>query len=354
MGIAEDSQRLRVIMFSAVRHEINAFQHHLESAPDAHLLDIVFVSAQLDRNTATLANGARAVSLFATDHADTQMLGCFHRMGIQLIALRYAGVSSVDLDKAAELGIHVARTPAHAHTAIAEYTVALMLSLNRKVHIGSNRLRDGNLSLHGLVGFNISSSTVGIIGTGKVGHHVARLLKGFGCKILAYDIIKNEEVIKLGVKYVSLRALLSSSDMLTLHAPLLPSTYHMIDKQMISQCKRGIYIINTSRGGLIDMSAAIEALRSGHIGGLAVDVYEGEVNLFFKDHTGEQMDANFQILRSMSNVLITGHQSALTKNAIHDVARATVTTLLQFRAGKELEHGVRPGHSRMEQRSDGD
>lgn len=346
MGSSEDTQRLRVVMFSAMSQEITAFKHQLKSAPDAHLLDIVFVSAQLDRDTATLASGARAVSLFATDHADSQMLTNLRRLGVELIALRYAGVSSVDLEKAAQVGILVAKTPSHAHTAIAEYTIALILCLNRKVHVGSNKVRDGNLNLHGLMGIDVASSTVGILGTGKVGRHVARILKGFGCKILAYDMIESQEIIDLGVKYVNMNTILSLSDILTLHAPLLPATHHMINADTLSRCKSGVRIINTSRGGLLDIRAAIGALRSGQMGGLAMDVYEGEANLFFKDRTGEQVDEDFQLLRSMPNVLITGHQSTLTQNAVDEVARTTVRTLLQFRAGKELEYEVRLGHLR--------
>lgn len=349
MSSSEQPQPLRVITFSAMRYEIAAFQHLLRSIPDAQRLDIVFVSSRLNRSTVSLANGARAVSLFVTDTADAQMLVRLHRLGVKLIALRYPGVSSVDVDKATQLGIVVTRTFPHAHTSIAEYTIALMTSLNRKVHIGSNRLRDGIMSLDGLMGFSISGSTVGIIGTGKVGRHVARLLKGFGCDILAYDALASEQVQDLGIQYVTFRTLLSSSDIITVHAPLLPSTYHLIGPHTLSECKKGVHIINTSRGGLIDTSAVIEALRSGQVGGLALDVYEGEADLFFEDHTGEQIDLEFQKLRSMPNVLITGHQSALTRNAIHDVVLATVTTLLQFHAGEELEYEVKPERSQRSQ-----
>lgn len=354
MSSCRDPQRLRVIVFSAMRYEIAAFKHYLDSIPKAHRLDLVYLSSQLDSNTVTLTNGAHAVSLFATDYADATMLVSLRRMGVRLIALRYPGASSIDLDKAAQLGILVTRTSPHAHTPIAEYTLALMLSLGRKVHIGNNRLRDGNMSLDGLMGFSISNSTVGIIGTGRVGRRVAHLLKGFGCNILAYDFLESQEIVDIGVEYVALRTLLSSSDILTLHAPLLPSTYHLIDHDTLSTCKTGVYIINTCRGGLIDTSAIIDALRSGQVGGLALDAYEGETDLFFNDHTGEQIDLQFQTLRSMPNVLITGHQSALTKNAIHDMARVTVTTLLQFYAGEKLEYEVKRWQWQGVQQNGGD
>lgn len=343
---APETPRLRVIMYSAMPYEVSAFEHVLRATPESRVLDLVFVSAHLDRSTASLATGARAVCLFATDRADTYLLGRLRDLGVELVALRYAGVSSVDLEKASELGIRVARAPAHAPTSIAEYTVALMLSLNRKVHLASARVRDGNLSLQGLVGFDMASKTVGIIGTGKVGRIVARILRGFGCRVLAYDMIESQEFIDTGGRYVSMGALLASCDILTLHAPLVPGTLHMIGGETLARCKNGVYIVNTSRGGLIDKKAAIEALQSGQIGALAIDVYEGEASFYFRDHTGETLDPEFQMLKSMPNVLITGHQSALTTNALASVANATIRTLLQFHAGDELDYAISPGQTR--------
>eukprot|EP00177_Eucheuma_denticulatum_P004419 GFKZ01008022.1.p1 GENE.GFKZ01008022.1~~GFKZ01008022.1.p1 ORF type:complete len:354 (+),score=36.40 GFKZ01008022.1:511-1572(+) len=343
MGTDQDGPpRLRVIMFSAMRHEITAFEKQLAST-DSHRIDLVFVPAQLDRNTVSLAQGARAICLFPTDHVDAHLLGQLRTLGVQLIALRSPGVSSVDIAKAAQLDIQVARIPTHPHTSIAEYTIALMLALNRKVHLAANKVREGNMSLQGLVGFELSGATVGVVGTGKVGRLVAKILRGFDCKVLACDVIELEEVNKLGVHYVSMGTILESSDIISLHAPLVPGTYHMIDGETLPRCKKGVHIINTSRGGLIDIRATVNALRSGQIGGLAMDVYEGEAGLFFKDHTGDQVDEDFQILRSMSNVLITGHLSALTTKAVESMACATVKTLLQFLAGEDLDYGVKPG-----------
>lgn len=338
--------RLRVIMFSAMPHEVAAFEHEMQRTPEARILDLVCVSSQLETSTASLAAGARAVCLFATDQADAHILDRLQVMGVELLTLRYAGVSSVDLIRATALGIRVAPAPAHAPTSIAEYTVALMLSLNRKVHVASNRVRDGNMTTHGLVGFDMRGKTVGIIGTGKVGRIVGQILRGFGCRLLAFDMMESPEVIELGAKYVPMNTLLASSDILSLHAPLVPGTHHIIGRNTLPRCKTGVHVINTSRGGLIDIKAAIDALRSGQMGGLAIDVYEGEASLFFRDHTGNQTDPDFQLLRSMPNVLITGHQAALTTNALAAVARATVKTLLQFHRGEELDYEIKPGQTR--------
>lgn len=332
--------RLRVIMFGAMEHEVTAFENEMQSTSETRVLDIVYVSAQLDKSTATLATGAKAVSLFATDHADAHILGTLHALGVQLITLRYAGVPSLDLAKASELGMRVAPAPAHAPTSIAEYTILLLLALNRKVHIATNRVRDGNMTMQGLVGFDLRGKTVGIIGTGKVGKIVVRILSSFGCKVLAFDMIESSEVIATGAKYVSMNTLLASSDIISLHAPLVPGTRHMIGSHTLPLCKMGVYIINTSRGALIDAKAAIGALRSGQIGGLALDAYEGEATLFFRDHTGVQTDVDFQLLRSMPNVLITGHQAALTTNALASVAKATLKTLFQFYHGEDLEYEI--------------
>lgn len=332
--------KMRVIMYSAMPYEINAFETELGKNLNAGHLDVVFVSARLDNSTAALASGAPAVCLFANDHADAQLLTRLRAMGVKLIVVRYAGVSSVDVRKAIELGMKVACAPKHAPTSIAEYTVTMMLALNRKVHIAYNRVRDGNMALHGLVGFDMSEKTVGIIGTGKVGRIVARILIGFGCKVLAYDMMESQQIIDLGGKYVSMGKLLASSDILSLHAPLVPGTHHMIGPETLPRCKKGVHIVNTSRGGLIDVKAVTEALKSGQVGALGLDVYEGESSLFFRDHTGDKVDADFHILKAFPNVLITGHQSALTTNALVSVAKSTVKTLVQFHQGKDLEYGV--------------
>lgn len=321
-------------------YEITAFEHVLNATPGTRVLDVIFVPAPLDKSNASLAAGARVVCLYATDQADSRLLGRLRALGVELVALRYAGVGSLDLEKASEIGMLVSRVPAHAPTSIAEYTVGLMLTLNRKIHISYNRVQQGNMTLNGLVGFDMASKTVGIIGTGKVGRIVARILRGFGCKVLAFDMIESKEVIDLGGRYVSMGMLLASSDILTLHAPLVPGTYHLIGKQTLPRCKAGVHIVNTSRGGLIDVRAAIDAMQTGQLGALAIDVYEGESSCFYGDHTGENFEQDFQLLKSMPNVLITGNQSSLTNSALQSVARATIHTFMQFHAGEDLEYGI--------------
>lgn len=344
MGAHERSTEstLRVIMFSSMQYDVSAFEKELSDGPNlSAILDIVFVSSPLDDSTVSLTKDASAVCIFATDIIDAHMLQKLYDYGIRLITLRYAGCSNVDIERANQLGIFISRVPAHAPSSIAEYTVALMLALNRKTHIAHSRVRDGNLSLHGLVGFDVSDCTIGIIGTGKVGRIVARIMKGFGSQLLAYDIIENQQIIDLGAKYVSMRKLLANSDILCLHAPLVPGTYHMIGADTLARCKRGVHIINTSRGGLIDIPAVIEGLHTGQIGGLAMDVYEGENSIFFKDQVNELVDRNFLLLKSLPNVLITGHQSALTSNALATVAKCTIKTLVQFQRRERLDYVVK-------------
>jgi D-lactate dehydrogenase len=322
-------------------YEVTAFQEALCSAPGADVLDFVYIASRLDAMTALLAQGAGAVCLFVRDIADAHVMRTLASVGVRLIALRCAGVASVDLRRAAEIGIRVARTPHHAPTSIAEYALSMIMALNRKIHIAHNRVRDGNLSLNGLVGFDMDGKTVGIIGTGKVGRASAKILAGFGCNVQAYDIIESEDVIGVGGRYVSMAKLFATSDIILLHAPLLPATHHIISDESISRCKKGVMMINTSRGGLIDVRATIDGLRSGQVGALGMDVYEGEAGLFFRDNTGEMLDPDFQVLQSMPNVIITGHQSTLTESALEAVANATVRTLLQFHAGDNLQYEIK-------------
>lgn len=322
-------------------YEIQAFEESLSGSPaTASLFDIVYISAGLDASTASLARGADVVCLFVVDTADAQVLRVLASVGVRLITLRCAGVGSVDLRSAAKLGIRVVKIPPHAPASIAEYTVSMILALNRKIHIAINRVRDGNFSLNGLVGFDMHSKTIGIIGTGKVGRATARILSGFGCSILAYDIRESEDVVSLGGRYVSMAKLFSASDIIVLHAPLVGATHHIICQESLARCKPGVMIVNTSRGGLIDIQAVIEGLRNGTVGSLGMDVYEGEAGLFFRDNTGEPLDPNFQVLQSMPNVIVTGHQSTLTESTLEATANATIRSLLQFSSGDVMQYEV--------------
>lgn len=334
-------ERLRVVMYSAMTYEIATFQREINNISHASAaLDLIFVPARLDHSTANLAQGARAISLYVSDYADSQLLETLSKLGVELITLRYPGVSSVDVDRAAQLGIIVARAPSHSPTSIAEYTVTLMLALIRKVHLANNRVRHGNLSLNGLVGFELADKIVGIIGTGRVGQTVAKILQGFGCTILAHDVEESPEVTKYGGTYVKLERIFALCDILTLHAPLVPGTHHMIGRGTLPRCKQGVHIINTSRGGLIDVAAILEALQTGQVAGLAMDVYEGERSIFFQDRGESVHDWSFEVLKSMPNVLITGHQSALTTNALASIAQSTLKTLMQFRNCETIVNAI--------------
>lgn len=343
MGARECTvDRMRVVLFSATTYEISAFERQLKEAP--HLsasLDVVYVPTQLERGTVSLTSGAESVCLCATDYADSQLMQALYRYGVRLIVLRYVGYSNVDVDSARQLGIIVANAPPYAATSIAEYTVTLMLALNRKVHIANNRVRDGNFTTDGLIGFDISGRTVGIIGTNKVGEIVTRIMRGFGCRVLAYDMTESQEVIGNGGRYVSLRRLLASSDILSIHAPLVSGTYHMIRTDTLAWCKRGVHIINTSRGGLIDVKAIIDALCTGQVGGFAMDIHGGEYSVFYRDLVNDSGDPDFRLLKSLPNVLITGHQAPMTTNGLATVAKCTIKTLSQFQNGEEMEYALK-------------
>lgn len=334
---------IRVVIFSSTPYEIEAFESTLKDIPDAaSSINLMFVTARLDRTTAHMVTGAPVVCLFATDMVDDHILEIFSHAGVKLIALRYPGESAINVEHAALRGIRVARTPPHSPTSIAEYAVTLMMCLNRKVHVANRRVLNGSFSLDGLVGFNVADKTVGIIGTGQVGRIVVRILRGFGCRLLAYDMIEQDEVKKCGAEYVPMKNLLEASDIITLHAPLVPGTYHMIGSETLPGCKPGVIIINTAHGGLIDIRAALEGLQTGIVGGLAMDVYEGETEVLFRDQGSHLSDWTFQTLKGMPNVIITGHQAALTTNALAEVSKWTIGTVMKYYSGGALDCVLNP------------
>ncbi len=297
--------------------------------------ELVFFEPRLNQDTAILASGFAGVCVFVNDQLDRKTLHFLAEGGTRLIALRCAGYNNVDLATAQELGITVVRVSAYSPYAVAEHTIALILAMNRKIHKAYNRVREGNFSLDGLLGFDLHDRTVGIIGTGKIGRITAKILQGFGCHILAYDLYPNTEFANSGVKYVELEELLNRSDIITLHCPLTPDTYHIIDEASIQQMKTGVMLINTSRGGLIDTSAIIQGLKSKQIGYLAIDVYEQEENLFFENLSEEVIqDDEFERLLTFPNVLITGHQAFFTKDALHNIAQTTLENVTNFEQGK--------------------
>jgi D-lactate dehydrogenase len=282
-----------------------------------------------------LAAGSGAVCVFVNDVLDRPTLATLQEIGVRLIALRCAGYNQVDLAAARELGLTVVRVPDYSPYAVAEHAVALLLALNRKLPRAYNRVRESNFSLEGLVGFDLHGKTVGIVGTGKIGAVFARIMAGFGCRLLAFDAFPRTD---LPVTYVEQAQLLAESDIISLHVPLLPETFHFLRAETIAQLKRGAFIVNTSRGALIEAQALLDALKSGQVGGAALDVYEEEAGVFFHDLSGKVLqDDVLARLISMPNVLITSHQAFLTKEALANIAQTTLENVSAFERGAVSE-----------------
>jgi D-lactate dehydrogenase len=289
----------------------------------------------------SLAAAFGAVCAFVNDHVDANVVAQLAAGGTKLIALRCAGYNNVDLASTRTHGLAVVRVPAYSPHAVAEHTVGLMLALNRQLHRAYNRVREGNFALDGLLGFDFRGRTVGIIGTGRIGEVVARILTGFGCRVLAFDPLSNAECESLGVSYTSLQELLATSDIVTLHCPLTPENRHVINAAALAQMKDGVMLINTSRGALLDTVAVISALKSGKVGWLGLDVYEEEEQIFFEDRSSHIIsDDVFSRLLTFPNVLITGHQAFFTGEALHAIAATTIGNISTFEAGETCENAV--------------
>jgi D-lactate dehydrogenase len=289
--------------------------------------ELAYLEPLLSPVTAKLAEGFAGVCAFVNDKLDAEVLETLAAGGVRLIALRCA--------------VRVIRVPAYSPYAVAEHTVGLMLALNRKLHKAYNRVREGNFSLDGLLGFDMHGRTVGVVGTGQIGLCTARILHGLGCKLLAHDIRENPEVKALGARYVSLDELLGASDVVTLHCPLVKETYHLIDAPRLLKMRPGAMLINTGRGALIDTAAIIHALKSGRLGSLGLDVYEEEGDLFFRDLSSKPiLDDVFSRLLTFPNVLITGHQAFFTREALEAIARTTLAGLDEFERGAKLTNEV--------------
>jgi D-lactate dehydrogenase len=295
-----------------------------------------FMDWRLSAETATAAQGAGAVCIFVNDRADRTCLEALASQGVKHVALRCAGYNGVDLAAATELGLSVTRVPAYSPYAVAEHAVALLLALNRKIPRASNRVRDLNFSLNGLVGFDLHGKTAGIFGTGRIGRVAAEILRGFGMKVLAYDPFPSPDwAKKYGVEYTDAKTLARESAVISLHTPLTPETYHIIRRETIELMKPGTILINVSRGALIDTKALIEALKCGKLGGVGLDVYEEEEGVFFEDLSCQILqDDELARLLTFPNVLITAHQAFLTREALAEIARVTVANLTAFANGK--------------------
>lgn len=315
---------MKVAMFNTKSYDKQFFDGAI--ANTGHTIE--YFEVALNTTTAKLTQGFDAVCVFVNDYLQADTLEHIAKHGIQLILLRCAGFNNVDVEKAHSLGMRMYRVPAYSPQAVAEHAVALILTLNRKTHKAFNRVREHNFSLEKLTGFDVYKKTVGIIGTGQIGIAFSKIMKGFGCNLLAYDIHQSEEVLKEGVIYVDFDTLLTQSDIISLHCPLTPHTKHLLNMSQFEKMKHGVMIINTSRGGLINTIDAIQALKTGKIGYLGIDVYEQEEHLFFKD-LSESIVADDVIARLMTfpNVLITAHQGFFTNEALEQIAQTTIQNI---------------------------
>jgi D-lactate dehydrogenase len=320
---------MRVAVFSTKPYD----QFYLNKANEEHQHghELVYFEARLTPSTVKLVDDFTAVCAFVNDNLSAEVLHGLSERGICLIALRSAGFNNVDLAAADELGLTVVRVPAYSPYAVAEHAVGMMLALNRRYHRAYARVREGNLALDGLLGFDMHGKTVGIIGTGKVGQVTAKILAGFGVTLLAYDPYPNDVILGLGGEYVELPELFTRSDIITLHCPLTPDTYHLLGRAALAQMKDGVMIINTSRGALIDTEAVIEGLKAGKVGYLGIDVYEEEADLFFEDLSDRVIqDDVFARLLTLSNVMVTGHQGFFTDTALSNIAETTMQNITSF------------------------
>lgn len=329
---------MKIAFFDAHHFERKVFDQINEKFKQ----DLTYFEPRLTPETAKLAAYFPVICAFANDRLNAETLKILRSEGVQLIALRSAGFNHVDLIAAEDLGFKVVRVPAYSPHAVAEHAVALLLSLNRKICRASSRVRDLNFSLEGLVGFDLYGKKVGLIGTGRIGSVMAKVMQGFGCEILAYDPFPSNELRSKGVNYVSLEALYSNADIISLHAPLTESTRHLIDENALGKMKPGVFLINTSRGALIDTKALITALKSGHIGAAGLDVYEEEENVFFQDLSDQILqDDVLARLLTFSHVLITSHQGFLTQEALANIANTTLQSIEDFENDRPLVNEVK-------------
>lgn len=326
---------MRITFFSMQSYDRTYFdannQHH-----ELHYLEV-----PLTEENVMLARGSEAVCAFVNDKLNEAVIRQLAEVGVRLIAMRCAGYNNVDLPAAARHGLTVVRVPAYSPHAVAEHTLALILTLNRKTHKAYNRVREGNFSLEKLMGFDLYGKTVGVIGTGKIGAVFCGIMRGLGCRVLAYDLFPNPAIAESGVTYVELPRLLQQSDIISLNCPLTNATRHLINAETLGMMKQGAMLINTGRGGLIDTKAVIQSLKNRHLGYLGIDVYEQEDKLFFRDFS-ESIIQDDLILRLMSfpNVLVTAHQAFFTAEAMAEIAQTTLANINAFEQGLELSNSV--------------
>lgn len=326
---------MKIAFFSTKIYDREFFDRYITTH------EIMYFDAPLNEQTARLATGCKAICVFVNDKITAAVLKALKNIGVELIALRCAGFNNVDIVAAEADGITIVRVPEYSPYAVAEHAVALILTLNRKTHKAYNRVREGNFSLDRLTGFDLHNKTIGVIGTGKIGQLFCKIMLGFGCQVLAFDVVANKQLEAAGVEYLPLIDILGAADIISLHCPLTEQTQHIINAQTIAMMKEGVMLINTSRGALVDTAAAIDGLKNRRIGYLGLDVYEQEETLFFNDLSENIIDdEDIMRLLSFPNVLITAHQGFFTEEALAEIARVTLSNVDEFETGNKLKNKV--------------
>ncbi|SAK66261.1 2-hydroxyacid dehydrogenase [Caballeronia ptereochthonis] len=329
---------MEVAIFSSTPYE----RQYLDEANRSAHHKLRYFDVPLDMDTVGLAANYGAVCIFVNDNANADVLEALHKGGTGVLALRCTGFNNVDLKAAGELGMKVVRVVTYSPNSVAEHAVALLLAINRKVHRAYNRTRDSNFSLDGLTGFDLCGKTVAVVGTGKIGCVFAKIMLGFGCRVIGYDPYPSAEFEALGGRYATPGEIGEKADIISLHCPLTPATHHIINSETLKRAKPGALLINTSRGALVDTEAVIEALKSGQLGGLGIDVYEQEANIFFRDLSSEIItDDVIQRLVSFPNVIVTGHQAYLTREALTTICETTLNSITAFEKNQPLENEVK-------------
>jgi D-lactate dehydrogenase len=335
MNSTTETQNNKIAFFSTQSYDKTFFEKYI---PDFNI-DITFLESQLNSKTVNLIKDETIVCVFVNDIVNAAVIELLAKKNIKIIALRCAGFNNVDLEAAKKNNIKVCRVPAYSPHAVAEHAMAMILTLDRKTHKAYNRVREQNFSLNGLLGFDLYGKTVGIIGTGNIGKVFAKIVKGFGCKILAFDVIIDSELENEGVVYTDLDTIFKQADIISLHCPLNTKTKHLINKETLALMKDSVMIINTSRGALINTSDVIEALKTTKVGYLGIDVYEQEEKLFFKDHSGDIIqDDEIQRLMSFPNVLVTAHQAFFTNEALTQIALTTLRNIESLLSKDDIDN----------------
>lgn len=328
---------MKIAVFSTKPHD----RRGLEAANAGGKHELFFHEARLRPHSSRLAENRDAVCVFVNDELTEEIIADLAGYGVRSIALRCAGYNNVNLEAAARHDLSVVRVPAYSPHSVAEHAVALILTLNRHIHKAYNRVREGNFELRGLEGFDLHQKTVGVVGTGNIGEVFCKIMRGFGCRVLAFDPYPNPACLELGVEFVPLEELFGQSDIVSLHCPLTPDTHHLVNSESLEKMKQGVVLVNTSRGGLVDASALIGALKSHRIGGLALDVYEEEADLFFEDLSGQIIgDDLLMRLTTFPNVLITSHQAFFTHEALGAIAETTLRNLTDLEEGRSCPNLV--------------